>query len=124
MDEPIQSLSYNMNLGSGWLALLIFSNWILVLIFSNRTVILKSTKLDKATCIDFDHPFKYRKKKLRDFFLPLGQNSEVLLAVISPHGCFELLRECPLSETEHILLLRTQIIFISAQLAAITICYS
>lgn len=40
-------------------------------------------------------------------FLPLDQNSEVLLAVISPHGFFELLTECPLSETKRI----TQIIF-------------
>lgn len=65
------------------------------------------------------------EKKLR-CFLPLGQNSEVLLAVISPRGYFELLRECPLSETKQILLLRTQMVFtfISAKFAAITICYS
>lgn len=123
MDESTRSLFYNINSGSIWLVLLIFNNWILVLIFSNRTVTVKWTTLDEAVCINFDHPVKYRKEMER-LFLPLGQNSEVLLAVISPHGYFELLKERPLSETKHILLLRTQMIFISAQFAAITICYS
>lgn len=72
-----------------------------MLIFSNRTGTVKQTKLDEAICIDFDHLLNTEKKR-RDFFLPLGQNSEVLLAAISPRGYFELLRECPLSETKHI----------------------
>lgn len=125
VDESTESLVYNINSQSIWLASLVFSNWILVLIFSNRPLIVKWTKLDEAISINFDIPLN-TEKILRDFYLPLVQNSEVLLVVTSPHGYFELLREYPLSETKHTLLLRTQIIllFIPAQLAVITICYS